>query len=123
MKTRKLWLERAGVALIACIALGTPLALGLFTYLALGDGIDFNAGNPLREGRLWMVRDKRSMVGLGLITTRAEPAPAAGLQCARTQYRALFWSPRWATESNAANCACFETIDGKLKGSKTPCQP
>jgi hypothetical protein len=126
MSKFRLWLERLGIVLITFLALGTPLALGLFGYLALGDGIDFGAGDPLRAGRIWMIRESRRMTGLGLVTqSSALPADSseAGLQCARTHFTAVLWSPDWHIDRNSQSCTCYASIDGRLRDSKTPCAP
>lgn len=126
MSKFRLWLERLGLVLITFLALGTPLALGLFGYLALSDGIDFNTSDPLRAGRIWMIREPRRMTGLGLVTqSSSTPADSsqAGLQCARTHFTALLWSPEWRIDRNAQSCTCYITADGRLRDSKTPCAP
>jgi hypothetical protein len=126
MSKFRLWLERLGLVLITFLALGTPLALGLFGYLALGDGIDFSSDNPLRASRVWMIRESRRMTGLGMVTqSSATPADTglAGLQCARTHFTALLWSPDWQLDRNSQSCTCYTTVDGRLRDSKTPCAP
>ena len=97
LKSKRLWLERLGLAAVTVIALGTPIGLGLFGYLALTDGIDWNTGDPAREGRVWMLRDKRKLVGLGLLTHRPEPAQPG---CATAFYTGLLWSPSIQIEHN-----------------------
>jgi hypothetical protein len=115
----RLWLERAGVALVTVAALGTPLLLGFFGYLALGDGLEFNSGDPLRETRIWMIKDNRRLRGLAVL--RQTAVAQDGLQCARASYSALLWSPQFSTESNSASCVCY-AIDGlQLRQSPTPC--
>jgi hypothetical protein len=118
---KKLWLERAGLALITVLAIGIPLMLILYTVLSLGDGIEIASGDPLREARLWMMRERRASVGIGLLTHATESAPAPGLQCARTYYRAVLWRPSLSIEGNSDACVCYELIDGKLKEAKQKC--
>lgn len=116
----RLWLERAGVALVTVVALGTPLLLGFFGYLALGDGFEINSGDPLRETRIWMIKENRRLRGLAML--RQTTVAQDGLQCARANYSALLWSPALATESNSTSCLCY-TMDaaGQLRQSTTPC--
>jgi hypothetical protein len=121
MSKTRLWLERLGVALITVIAIGTPIALGLFSYLALTDGIDWGAGDPLHQGRLWMLRERRDMVGLGLMYQTDNSAPQPGLICSRTNYSALIWSPALTTERNSSTCQCYVSANGQLTQSPTPC--
>ncbi len=117
----KRWIERAGLALITVLAIGVPLALILYTVLALGDGIEVASGDPLREARLWMMREKRTNVGIGLLTHTAETPPQPGLQCARTNYRAVLWRPDLRYEGNSDTCVCYETVGGKLKEARQTC--
>lgn len=126
MSKFRLWLERLGLVLITILALGSPLALGLFGYLALGDGIEFGGGDPLRTGRLWMIRENRRMTGIGLVTqssTSPDDPADAGLQCARTNFTALLWSPNWTIDRNTQTCTCYAALDGRLRDSTTPCAP
>lgn len=115
----RLWLERAGVALITVVALGTPLLLGFFGYLALGDGLEINGGDPLRETRIWMIKDNRRLRGLAVL--RQTAVAQDGLQCARAHYNALLWSPELSLESNSTNCLCYTFEGGQLRQSTTLC--
>jgi hypothetical protein len=121
MSTSRIWFARLGTALIAVLALGTPLLLGLFGYLALNDGIDWNTGDPLREGRLFMVREKRRMTGIAIVTKSAETAKTPAQSCARTQYNALLWSPALGLDRNSAACSCYAMQDGRLREVSRVC--
>lgn len=93
----------AGVGCIAVLALGLPLLLGLLGWLAVSDGIGWNEGDPLREGRLWMVKESRSFTGLAL-QLHTGGALADGSQCARSRYLALKWSPMLALDQSTGEC-------------------
>jgi hypothetical protein len=123
MKSLRLTLERLGIALITVLALGGPLALGAFTYLALGDGFDIAAGDPLRAARIWLIKENRRFTTLAFTMNTAE-APAGaepGLQCARIWFTALRWSPELSLERTAGACTCYAAVDGALRQSRTPC--
>jgi hypothetical protein len=123
MKSLRLTLERLGIALITVLAIGMPLALGAFTYLSLGDGFDIAAGDPLRAARVWLIKENRRFTALAFTTTASEaPSGAeAGLQCARTWFTALRWSPELSLERTAGACTCYASVDGALRQSRTPC--
>jgi hypothetical protein len=93
----------------------------LYTVLSLGDGVEVAGGDPMREARLWMMREGRASVGIGLLTHSAETPPEPALQCARANYRALLWRPSLRVEGNSDTCVCYQTIDGKLKEAKQKC--
>ncbi len=122
MTTSRVWLARLGTAFVTVIALGTPLLLGLFGYLALSDGLDWGAGDPLREGRLFMVREKRRMTGVALVSKSAEASADPEQTCARTHYTALLWSPEWTLDRNSASCSCYAPRDGKLREIAPVCK-
>jgi hypothetical protein len=116
--------SRLTVILSTVFALGAPLMLCLFGYLALSDGFVWSEGDPLREGRLFMMRDNRRLVGLGLVTkSSANPADAtvSTQVCARTHFTGLQWSPRWAFEQNSDACSCYVDNAGRLREVKSGC--
>ena len=119
----RLTLERIGLLLITVVALGAPLALGFFSYLALSDGFDFNTSDPLRAGRIWLVKENRRFTALAISTTRGAAAAddAPDLQCARTHFFALRWSPELSVERTTGSCTCFTRIDGALHEAPAPC--
>lgn len=121
MKTR-LWLERLGIALITVIALGSPLLMGFVGYLAISDGIDWGSGDPLREGRVFMLREPRGMTGLGLVRKSSATDASGALSCARTHYTELRWTPALALDGNANSCTCYALQEGRLRDTSTPCQ-
>lgn len=110
----RLWLERAGIALVAMISILIPLLIGLLYYLAVTDGLVINAGNPLRETRLWMVRERKGATGLGLTMTSPQTSRVAGATCAHTSVTFLKWDGSLRLESEAGYCRCYETRDGQL---------
>lgn len=121
MKTR-LWLERLGIALITVVALGAPLLMGVVGYLVISDGIDWGVGDPLREGRMFILREPRGLAGIGIV--RKSPASDASgtLNCARTHYTELRWSPSLGIDGNANTCTCYAMQDGRLRDTKTACR-
>jgi hypothetical protein len=92
----------AGVGCIAVLALGLPLLLGLLAYLAVTDGIGWNEGDPLREGRVWMIKENRNFTGLGL--QWHTDGSIGAKPCARSHYLALKWSPGPAIDRSTREC-------------------
>jgi hypothetical protein len=122
MKSR-LWFSRLGVALVTIVALGAPLLMGLVGYLAISDGIDWSASDPLRAGRMFMLRENRRMTGIGIVTKSATSDVTNSATCARTHYTALIWSPALMLDRNSATCTCYAPKDGQLRDTTTPCAP
>jgi hypothetical protein len=110
----RLWLERFCIALVATISILVPLVIGLLYYLAVTDGLVINAGNPLRETRLWMVRERKGATGLGLTISSPQTSNAASATCAHTSVTFLKWDGALRIESDAGYCRCYETKDGQL---------
>jgi len=123
MKSLRLTFERLGIALITVVALGGPLALGAFTYLALGDGFDIAQDDPLRAARVWLIKENRRFTALAMSSTSTESPAAAdpGVQCARTWFTALRWSPELSLERTAGLCSCYQEIDGALRQAPATC--
>ena len=119
----RLPLERLGLLLITIIALGAPLALGFFSYLALNDGIDLNASDSLHASRIWLVRENRRFTALAISTRSGAAATddAPDLQCARTYFTALHWSPKISLERVAGACTCYTRVDDTLREATAPC--
>lgn len=111
------------LVLITALALGGPLAIGFFAWLALGDGLDINPGDPLRAGRIWLIRENRRFTALAVSSVgSAAPQNAAdGVQCARTYFTALRWSPSLSLDRNTGTCSCYAVVDGRLRQSTTLC--
>ncbi len=110
----RMWLERFGIALVATISILIPLVIGLLYYLAVTDGLVINAGNPLRETRLWMVRERKGATGLGLTMTSPQASSVASATCAHTSVTFLRWDGSLRIEPEAGYCRCYETTAGQL---------
>ncbi len=120
-RTRE-WLARIATALIAIVALGAPFVFGFVYYLGVTDGIEINAGDPLRESRIWMQKERRGPTGIGWLYTAPGNAPQAGLQCARTQLTILNWRGGLSLDTSVNYCKCFESTTSGLKESAVPCK-
>jgi hypothetical protein len=121
---KRLWWERFGVMLITFFALGTPLLMGFFAYLALSDtGIEWNVGDPLREGRLWIIYERRRPAGIGLVTHTAANTSQPNRQCARTNFTALMWTPNLKIDRDSSTCICYQTVNDNLRDTTDTCAP
>lgn len=123
MSKTRLWLERMGVAIIAILSLTAPFAFGFVYYLGVTDGIDINAGDPLRESRIWMIRERRGPTGIGWLLTAPVDSPQPGLQCARSQLTVFNWRGSLSLDTSARYCRCYEADKrGQLTESALTCQ-
>jgi hypothetical protein len=118
----RLWVERLIIVGVAGAALLAPLALGFAFFLATGDGLRINAGDPLREARLWMIQEKRGATGLALSISQPAAGPP-GTACARARVHFLKWDAGLRREPDAVYCQCYERRAGAWTLSTTPCQP
>jgi hypothetical protein len=128
MSSFRRFLDGLGLALITLFALGGPLAIGFFAFLALGDGLELNSSNPLRAGRIWLLRENRRFTALAISSIApAAPQPTSddampdNIQCARTYFTALRWSPALSLERTAGTCTCYSYVDDALRDSRIPC--
>ncbi len=102
--------ERIGLGAVVGLALGLPCVLGLAYYLALNpEGITFNGGDPQRNGRLWMTRDRRP-TGIALQTTDPAAGTEPGAMCARTTFTYLSWDKRLSLTREPQTCQCLTGI-------------
>lgn len=106
------WVARAGIIVITILALGLPLLFGLAFYLFLSEEIVINAGDPIREARIWTIREGRSLTGLAWSLSSPE-RPATGettesIQCARMRVRYLKWDDSLRFEPDSEYCRCYE---------------
>ena len=122
------FLDRLGLAVFTLLALGGPLAIGFFAYLALGDGLELNSSNPLRAGRIWLLRENRRFTALAISSVApaapqiaSDDAQPDNIQCARTYFTALRWSPALSLESTAGTCTCYSYVGDALRDSRIPC--
>jgi hypothetical protein len=123
MSKTRLWLERIGIGLIAVLSLSAPFVFGFVYYLGVTDGIEFNAGDPLRESRIWMIRERRGPTGIGWQRTANIGNPQPGVQCARTELFVLNWRGGLSLTRDAQYCRCFETDPGgAMRESAITCQ-
>jgi hypothetical protein len=123
MSKTRLWLERIGIGFIAVLSLSAPFVFGFVYYLGVTDGIEINAGDPLRESRVWMIRERRGPTGIGWQYTAPVGSPRPGVQCARTQLTVFSWSGGLSLDASANSCRCFDAVaGGALSESNTPCQ-
>lgn len=121
MSRTRLWLERLGVALFTVVALGAPFVFGFVYYLGVSDGIDINAGDPLRESRIWMQKEKRGPTGIGWLRTAPANSPQPGVQCAQSQLTMLNWSGGLSLDTSSRYCKCYEPNGTTLKESAIAC--
>lgn len=124
--TGKLWLERIGVGIVTVIALAAPFVFGLAYYLAVvEEGLAINDGDPLREARIWLVRERRGASGLAVQTTAsaagADPAQAA--QCARTNVIFLSWTSGLRVDEQVSYCKCYRRAGNQWNETALACAP
>ncbi|GIV85233.1 MAG: hypothetical protein KatS3mg052_2240 [Candidatus Roseilinea sp.] len=123
MSKMRLWLERIGVGIIAFLSLSAPFVFGLVYYLGVTDGIDINAGDPLRESRIWMIYERNGPTGIGWLYTAPTDSPRPGVQCARSQLTVLNWGGGPLLDTSARYCRCYEPAAGnRLKESPVACR-
>lgn len=121
MSKTRLWLERIGVGVIAVLSLTAPFVFGFIYYLGVTDGIDINAGDPLRESRIWMIHQD-GPTGIGWLYTAPTDSPQPGVMCARSQLTVLNWQGGVWLDTSARYCRCFETKNNRLTESTVTCQ-
>jgi hypothetical protein len=121
MNRAKLWLDRVGIVLFTVVALGAPFVFGFVYYLGVTDGIELNVGDPLRESRIWMQKEKRGPTSIGW--QRAEPAgqPLPGVQCARSQLTVLSWRGGLSLDNSVTYCKCYESTTSGFRESTVTC--
>ncbi len=120
---KRVWLERFGIGIIAVISILIPLIFGVLFFLALTDGIVVNAGDPLREVRLWMIQERTGATGIGLTATTPRTG-ASAIQCAVTSVAFLKWDRRLRIETDASYCRCYEIKNSQLvETSSVDCKP
>jgi hypothetical protein len=123
MSKTRLWLERLGVALITVVALTAPFVCGFIYFLGVSDGLELNAGEPLREARVWMIRERGRIEGIGWYRNTPVSSPQAGLQCARGQLTVLNIRGGLSIDDSVNYCKCYEDNGaGGLKESTAVCQ-
>lgn len=123
MSKTRLWLERIGIGIVVFLSLSAPFVFGLVYYLGVTDGIEINIGDPLRESRIWMIRERRGPTGIGWQYTAPVSDARPGLQCARSQLTVLNWRGGLSLDTNAVYCKCFEQNNtGALRESPFTCQ-
>ncbi len=120
------WAARAGIAAVTILALGLPLLFGLAFYLFLSEEIVINAGDPIREARVWTIRERRSLTGLAWsISTPERPATgdATGtIQCARMRVRYLKWDDGLRFEPDSEYCRCYQRREGGWTSAPVDCR-
>ncbi len=118
----RLWLERLGIGLVAFLSLSAPFAFGFLYYLGVSDGIEINAGDPLRESRIWMIYNENGPSGIGWLRTAPTDSPRDGVQCARSQLIVINWGGGPLLDAAASYCRCYEPAAGnRLKESLVAC--
>jgi hypothetical protein len=123
MSKKQLWLERLGVALITVVALTAPFVCGFIYFLGVSDGLEINAGEPLREARVWMIRERGNIQGIGWFRNTPVSPPQGGLQCARGQLTVLNVRGGLSIDDSVNYCKCYEDDGGGgLKESTVTCQ-
>lgn len=121
-KTR-LWMERLGIALITIVALSAPFVCGFIYYLGVSDGLEINAGEPLREARIWMIWEKGNATGIGWFRNTPAGSPQQGVQCSRGQLTVLNWRGGLSLDNSVNYCKCYqEDGQGGLKETDVACQ-
>ncbi len=120
------WAERAGIAVVTALALGLPLLFGLAFYLFLSEEIVINAGDPIREARVWTIRERRSLTGLAWSIAMPErPAnddSGEAVQCARIRVRYLKWDDGLRFEPDSEYCRCYQRRDGGWTSATVECR-
>jgi hypothetical protein len=92
-------------------------------YLGVTDGVEINAGDPLRESRIWMIKERRGPTGIGWQYTAPIGGSQPGLQCARTQLTVLNWRGGLSLDTSVNYCRCFEQgSNGRLSETSAACQ-
>ena len=118
------WLSWLGVGLVAFLSLSAPFVFGFVYYLGVTDGIEINAGDPLRESRIWMMYDRNGPSGIGWLRTAPADSPRDGVQCAHSQLILLNWSGGLLLDAETRYCRCYElTPNNRLKESSVTCAP
>ncbi|MCS7088639.1 MAG: hypothetical protein NZL91_08090 [Thermoflexales bacterium] len=123
MSRLRLWLERVGVGVIAFLSLSAPFVFGFVYYLGVTDGLEINAGDPLRESRVWMIHERSGPAGIGWLYTRPVEAPQEGVQCALSQLILFEWRAGLSLRTDAEYCRCFTPdANGRLRESAVTCR-
>jgi len=118
----RLWLERTIILAVAVAALLIPPALGFVLFLAAGDGLRINAGDPFREVRAWMIQESAGATGLALSISQPAASPQQ-VACARTRVHFLKWDGGARREPDADYCQCYERRSGAWALSTATCLP
>ena len=123
MSKTRLWLERLGVALITVVALTAPFVCGFIYFLGVTDGLEINSGEPLREARVWMIRERGNITGIGWFRNTPAGSSQPGVQCARGQLTVLNIRGGLSIDNSVNYCKCYEDNGrGGLKESQVACQ-
>lgn len=95
--------------LVSFFIAAVPVCLILFIVaLALRGEFTFNLG-PVREARIWMVREGQEQ-GIGLSTMkRTEGSERAGEVCYRSSVHFLLWRSL-KIERQAGYCECYQLV-------------
>lgn len=113
-----------GTGVIAFLSLSAPFAFGFVYYLGMSDGLEINVGDPLRESRVWMIREFDGPSGIGWMRTAPIESPQTGVQCARTELITFNWRGGLSIEREVAPCKCYtSSANGKLKEAAVACEP
>ncbi|MCS6773813.1 MAG: hypothetical protein RMM31_10725 [Anaerolineae bacterium] len=119
VRSTLLWI---GTGIIAFLSLSAPFAFGFVYYLGVSDGLEINAGDPLRQSRVWMIREFEGPSGIGWMRTAPVAAPQSGVQCAQTELIVFNWRGGLSIERQVAPCKCYTpSANGKLKESALSC--
>lgn len=121
----RVWLERIGLGIVTVIALSAPFLFGLFYYVAVvEEGLAIGDGDPLREARVWMVRERRDLTGLGVQTTSsaASADPSQPGQCARTSIIFIKWDGGLRMEQPVSYCKCYQRRAGGWAEASVACK-
>ncbi|MGQ9904790.1 MAG: hypothetical protein ACUVRU_10830 [Anaerolineae bacterium] len=115
-----------GTAAVTVLALGLPLIFGLTFYLFLSEEIVVNAGDPIREARLWTIRERQSVTGLAWSIAMPErPAnddSGEAVQCARMRVRYLKWDGGLRFEPDSDYCQCYQRRDSGWTSTSVGCR-
>lgn len=120
------WAGLMGIASVTALALGLPLLFGLAFYLFLSEEIVINAGDPIREARIWTIRERRSVTGLGWSIAMPE-RPASddsgeAVQCARMRVHYLKWDGDLRFEPDSEYCRCYQRRDSGWTSTSVGCR-